>query len=242
MEPIYTMEFEVNDNVVDCHGRLKPSQILYLCQDMGGRHCEALALDYETLASRHLFWAVVRHRVQVSRLPRRGETIRVETWPMPTTRTAYPRSVIAYDTEGNECFRAISLWVLMDLQTRKMITPGNSGIEVVGMVRGNELTTPGGLICRDLSGDTVRTVTYTDLDRNGHMNNTRCMEWMWDLLDSRFHGSHEIRELTVCYLNEAREGEQMKLHYGFLDETTMQMDAHTGEDDHRVFSVKALFE
>lgn len=242
MEPIYTLEFEVNDNVVDCHGRLKPSQILYLCQDMGGRHCEALALDYETLASRQLFWAVVRHRVQISRVPTRGESIRVETWPLPATRTAYPRSVIAYDMQGNECFRAISLWVLMDLQTRKMITPGSSGIVVGGMVRGNELAAPGGLICRDLGGDTQRKVTYTDLDRNGHMNNTRCMEWLWDLMDSRFHGSHSIREFTVCYLNEAREGEVLSLRYGFLDDTTLQLDARTGEDNHRVFSVKAQFD
>lgn len=242
MEPIYTMEFEINDNVVDCHGRLKPSQMLYLCQDMGGRHCEALSLDYEALASRHLFWAVVRHRVQIDRLPLRGETIRVETWPLPTTRTAYPRSVIAYDADGSECFRAISLWVLMDLQTRKMITPGSSGIEVIGTLRGNELAIPGGLACRDLSSDTRRVVTYTDLDRNGHMNNTRCMEWFWDLLDSRFHGSHAIREFTVCYFNEARESEALSLHYGFIDGQTMQLDARAGEDDHRVFSVKAQFD
>lgn len=242
MNPVYTTNFEITDNTVDMNGRLKPSHILYFAQEMGGQHCVQLSLDYETLAKRRLFWAVVRHRVQVSRLPMRGETIRVETWPMPATRSAYPRSVIAYDSEGNECFRSITLWVLMDLDTRNMILPGKSGISVEGTLRGDELALPGGLVCRDLDSSAARTVVYSDLDRNGHMNNTRCMDWLDDLFDSRFHMEHPIREFTVCYLSEAREGQQLMLHYGYTPDGCIQMDAKSTEDDHRVFSVKAIFD
>ena len=72
-------------------------------------------------------WAVTRHRVQITRLPKSGETIRVETWAMPTTRVAYPRSVVAYDEKGQELFRSITLWVLMNMDTRAMIQPGQTG-------------------------------------------------------------------------------------------------------------------
>ena len=102
MEPIYTQHFEINDSGVDRYGRLKPSMILFYAQEVAGQHCLSLSVDYDTLAKRRLFWAVIRHRVQVTRLPMRGETIRVETWPMPTTRVAYPRSVVAYDENGEE--------------------------------------------------------------------------------------------------------------------------------------------
>ena len=61
---------------------------------------------------------------------------------MPTTRTAYPRSTIAYDADGKECFRAISLWVLMDTQNRSMVLPGKSGVDVAGLLRGCELAVP----------------------------------------------------------------------------------------------------
>lgn len=242
MQPIYTTHFEITDNTVDRYGRLKPSQILYFAQEMGGQHCVQLALDYETLAKKRLFWAVVRHRVQVTRLPARGETIRVETWPLPATRTAYPRSVIAYDEAGNECFRAITLWVLMDMDSRNMILPGKSGISVEGTLRGNELTVPGGLICKNLENEADRTVAYSDLDRNGHMNNTRCMDWLEDLFPSEFHAEHPIREFTVCYLAEAREGQLLSQSYGYVDDSCIQLDTKTGEDNHRVFSVRALYE
>jgi len=111
MEPLFVQNFEINDNLVDRYGRLMPSKILYFAQEVAGQHCNLLSVDYDTLARKRMFWAVIRHRVQVTRLPFRGETIRVETWPMPTTRVAYPRSVVAYDEAGKECFRSISLWV-----------------------------------------------------------------------------------------------------------------------------------
>ena len=244
MEPIYVRNFTVEDAYVDRYGRMKPSQILYLAQDMGGRHSALMSLDYDTLAGRNLFWAVTRHRVQVSRMPMRGETLRLETWPLPTTRAAFPRSVVAYDAQGNEVFRCITLWVLMDLNTRKMIVPGKSGIIVAGTLRGNELPAPNGLIPKPLGTQTSRTVAFTDLDRNGHMNNTRCLDWIADLLPSRFHESHTVTDFTVCYLAEARELQELRMNWDMSDGCTLQVDATTGagEETHRVFSAKLYFD
>lgn len=244
MEPIYRKDFEIDDSQVDCFGRMKLSQILFVAQEMGGEHSALMALDYDTLARRRLFWAVTRHRVQITRLPRSGETIHVETWPMPTTRVAFPRSVVAYGEDGGECFRAISLWVLMDLDTRNMILPGKSGITVTGTVRGTELAIPAGLIPRQLANSRSRTVCFTDLDRNGHMNNTRYLDWIGDLFPSSFHRDHRITEFTVCYLSEAREGCTMDIHFGIPQDGCVQIDADRkeGGDTHRVFAARLLYE
>ena len=246
MEPIYSQTFTVNDSNVDRYGRLRASTILYYAQEVAGQHCNALALDYDTLARRRLFWAVIRHKVQITRLPTRGEEIRVETWPMPTTRVAFPRSVIAYDASGSECFRAVSLWVLMDLDKRNMILPGKSGISVQGTVRGLELATPNSLAPRMLRNSRKRAVCFTDLDRNGHMNNTRYLDWIDDLLPSAFHEGHPPREFTVCYLSEAREGQELDVSWELLEGSVLQVDAHReaaevpGKQE-RVFSARVLF-
>lgn len=244
MEPIYQQDFEIRDICVDRYGSLKPSTILYFAQEVAGQHCTELALDYDTLARRRLFWAVTRHRVQVTRLPMRGETVHIETWPMPTTRVAYPRSMVAYDAEGNECFRSISLWVLMDLDTRNMILPGKSGIVVSGTLRGTELALPNGLVPKPMTNGRSRDVCFTDLDRNGHMNNTKYMDWIDDLLPSAFHEEHPVKEFTVCYHSEAREGQNLALSWDFLDDGCLRVDAHRkGEQrDELVFSAKMLFD
>ena len=243
MEPIYQQTFHINDNAVDCFGRLKPSMILYYAQEVAGRHFDLISMDYDTLEKKHMFWAIIRQRVQVSRLPLRGETIRVETWPMPTTRVAYPWSVVAYDEQGEEIFRCISLWVLMDLNSRAMILPGKSGISVEGTLRGNELAAPGSLAPKALNQHRLRPVCFTDLDRNGHMNNTRYLDWIDDLLPSEFHAQHSPSELTVCYLSEAREGQQLDMRWDMLEDGCLQVDAfrNLGDKDERIFSARLLY-
>ena len=243
MEPIYQQDFEITDNCVDCYGRLKPSMILYYAQEVAGRHFDLIAMDYDALARKGMFWAIIRQRVQITRLPMRGEKLHVETWPMPTTRVAYPRSVVAYDASGSECFRSISLWVLMDLNNRSMILPGKSGISVVGTLRGNELAAPNSLLPKALTQHRSRAVCFTDLDRNGHMNNTRYLEWIYDLLPSGFHAEHTVKEFTVCYLSEAREGQALDLRWDFGEDGCLQVDAHrdTEEKDERIFAAKLLF-
>ena len=244
MEPIYSEEFKITDLYIDCFGRLLPSKILYMMQEVAGNHFAQLSMDYDSLAQRGLFWAITRNKVQITRLPMRGETIRLETWPMPTTRVAYPRSIVAYDEAGNEVFRAITLWVLMDLGNRSMVLPGKSGIDVTGTLRGNELATPMGLPAKALVNHRKRYVNFTDLDRNAHMNNTRYLDWVYDLLGADFHKDHILREFTLCYLNEAREGQQLELTWDFPEAGCLMMDAHRHQDDKsdRIFAAKLLFD
>ncbi len=247
MEAIYRQNFTVTEPQADRFGRAKPSALLYFIQEAAGRHSSLMALDWESLSKKHLFWAITRNKVQVTRLPLLGETITVETWPMPTTRVAYPRSVVAYDQQGNELFRSISLWVLMDTRTRAMILPGKSGVVVDGTLTGNELTVPHSLIPHPMEQVTQKVVSYTQLDRNGHMNNTCYLDWVMDLLPSGFHQSHPVQEFTLCYLSEAREAEQIHLHWELTDGPALTVDAHrAGTDSHqgkgRVFSAELLFE
>ena len=239
MEPIYKHQFTVTENHVDRFGRVKPSVLLYYVQEAAGRHCSLLAVDHDTLSHRHLFWAVTRNRVQITRLPRLGEKVFIETWPMPTTRVAYPRSVVAYDENGLELFRSISLWVLMDDRTRAMILPGKSGVMVDGTLTGTELDVPRAIVARPMGSSRVCSVGYSLLDRNGHMNNTRYMDWTDDLLPSEFHRDHPVQEFTVCYLNEAREGDAITLGYELSDGPVLTVDA-TREGE-RIFSAQILY-
>jgi acyl-ACP thioesterase len=199
-----------------------------------------LGLSWEQLAEKGLCWAVVRHRVQITRLPCRGETVIAETWPMPTTRTAYPRALVIRDKDGNELLRLISLWVLMDLNTRAMILPGKSGVEVTGTLRGTELSTPRAIATRTMEQSMERTVLLSDVDRNGHMNNTRYLDWVMDLLPSAFQEGHSLRELTVCYMTESREGQTLDLGWTMTEDGILQVDGtRNGE---RIFAALMQFE
>ncbi len=241
----YQHDYLVTDAHVDCFGRLKSSMLLFFCQDVAGHHCLQLGTDYDSLARKNLFWAIIRQKVQITRLPRSGETIHVQTWPMPTTRTCYPRSTVAYDQEGNELFRSIGMWVLMDRTTRAMILPGKSGVTVQGLLTGTELATPGSLSPKQLANLSLRQVSYSDLDRNGHMNNTKYLEWMDDLLPSAFHRDNVPKEFTVCYHSEARETDELHMSWQVNEENLFQIESwrETPENGsfHRIFAAQIQY-
>jgi len=246
MKPIYSKKFKIGDTQVNCFDRLKNSQILALMQEAAGEHSALLGADKDSLKAKDLFWALIRYHIEIKRLPRAGETITVETWPMPTTRTAYPRATVAYDAEGNELFRGISLWVLMSFATRAMVLPAKSGVLVEGYVRGNELSVPGSLLPKALENCEKRLVRFSDLDINGHVNNCRYMEWVDDLLNADFHARHCPKEMVICYLSETREGETVDIAWALENGETLCVDAHRKEEPvsmghSRVFSVQIRF-
>jgi len=246
MEQIFTQTHNVTEAQLDSHGRLKPSSLLTIVQSAAGGHCKLLSLDWEALSKRNLFWAVLRHRIHILRQPSVGEVLTVQTWPMPTTRSCFPRACEARDSRGNVVFRTLSLWVLMDTNTRAMVLPGKSGIALDGFVRGDELETPGSIAPCPLENTTARRVSTADLDRNGHMTNSRYLDWIDDLLPDEFTAERAPGEILICYLAEALEGQELALHWQETGKDLVQVEglrAHTDVPGKhtRVFAAKVRF-
>jgi hypothetical protein len=145
--------------------------------------------------------------------------------------------------EGNILFRSLCLWVLMSLDSRAMILPGKSGISVPGTVRGLELANPSSLMPKPLLNVQRRTVRYSHLDVNGHMNNTHYLDWVEDLLPSQFHENCPAHDFTICYHAEATEGQNLDLHWELLENGVLQVDAYkeNGDNPGRAFSVQVLY-
>ena len=244
MESTHTEQYTVTPLHADCFGRCKPSSLLRFAQEAAEGHCLRLGADWNTMAQKNYFWAVIRQRMEITRLPATGETVTVKTWPMPTTRVAYPRATEGFDADGNSLFRILSVWVIMDMTTRAMILPGKSGVEVAGTCFGTELKVPGGLPAAELERACCRSVCFSDLDINGHMNNTRYLDWLCDLLPARWHKEHPMKAVTICYMSEAQEGQNLHLRWSDgdvlrVDGSVSETDAHNGHT--RIFSAQAEF-
>ena len=246
MTSTYHAQFQVTDEFLDENHQLKTSALLYFVQEVSGQHATVLGTGWDALQEKHLFWAIIRHRVRITRLPMAGETVTLETWPMPTTRVAYPRATVAYDEDGCELFRTTALWVLMDTETRAMVLPARSGVTVEGILTGNELEAPGSLSPKELSQTVPHQVTEAELDRNQHMNNTRYMDWIDSLLLGDFRKEHPMQEFTVCYLSEARKGQSLELCWELSGEQVLSVEVQRPKDDEsgkteRIFAAGVVF-
>lgn len=245
MELLYEHSVTVAEKDVNDRNQLKLSALLYYAQETAGAHCSLLGFDRDALEDKNLFWAVLRHRVILYRLPAASEEITVQTWPMPVTRAAYPRAVRALDRSGQKLFEVMSLWVLMDRDSRGMMLPGKSGVDVPGIVLGDEPSSPGSLIPGTHDRAVQWTVTPDDLDINGHVNNTKYLDHV-EQLTADLCQTQCPKEITVCYLAEGRLGQTFTLHYTMSPEGVFTLDGTRPKTDapektERVFAVKAVF-
>lgn len=238
----FEMKFDLPAERYDSRGILKPSAVLYMCQEAAGEHCRLFGLDWDTLQKRDLFWAVIRVNARIHRLPGKGETLRVVTWPMPTTRSAFPRTTEGYDEKGQLLFTVTNLWVLVDTKKRAMLLPGKSGVALDGITLGRELPLPGSIVPAEYENRTPRQVTQADIDRNGHMNNTRYIDWLCDLLEQT---DAPVKALHAVYHNEALLGDDLVLHWERSGENMaleiLRTPETEGEKWDRIFAARVEF-
>lgn len=220
---------------------MTPGDLLRCAQETAGHHCDQLGVNQAYLDEKGLFWAIIRNRLAIYRLPKAGEILRLETWPMPTSRTAYPRSVVAYGENGEMLFACHSLWILMDMESRAMVLPGKSGVEVAGITREGALPAPKSLSPVAEESAFYRTVCAPDIDKNRHMNNARYLDWVAQLIPA----GTRLTGANLCYLNESREGQTLRVCCGEATDhalaVELRREKENGDFD-RIFAARLEFD
>ena len=212
MLKIYSQDFRIASYQTDLTARMKPSAILEIMQEMAGAHAELLNVGRNRLLPMNLCWVLTRVEVRMDRYPVSGEIITVETFPMPNRRVFFPRYFIFRDAKGQQIGCAGSLWVVLDITNRKM---GNPAQIAAFMPDNSDLTAPLGTpaTVEELPGDAVaadRQPVYTDLDVNGHVNNTRYLDWCCNALGIDAMCSGIMKTFAVNYNQEILPGQEVR--------------------------------
>ena len=211
MEKSYTDTFELRSLACDMQGRWKPGAILETMQEIAGDHCARLGLPRPVMDGLGIAWVLSRVRVQLKRQPRMGETISASTWPLPPRHLFYPRVNAFLDGEGNEIGAASSLWLLMDLNTRRVV---NSDAVLARLPDNADM--PAGIplgVARALAGEAAESAfmpPYADFDLNGHVNNTKYLDWTVNALGHAVMGDRRLAEFTIGYEREIRPDEAIR--------------------------------
>ncbi len=195
----------------DRFGRLTPAQILVVMQEMAGEHSHLLGMGREALLKENAIWVLTRSEVHVSRYPLYLETVRVRTFPGAARRMLFPRFFTFETEDGERLVTASSYWALMDIHEGKMVLPP----AILSLMPDtSDMTPPMGCpssvkLVDGPEETSLYAPRYTDLDLNGHVNNTRCAGWLCDLLGESVLKDRPPQTLTVNYNREIRGSEPL---------------------------------
>ena len=211
MSQPYTVSFPLDMCAVDFTGRWQPGAVFRAMQEASSAHCASLHASYQELHALGLAWVLTRASLEMERYPTLGQTVTVSTWPTETRHAFFPRHY-TFALDGEEIGRATALYVLLDIETRKIATPARLTVPIPVCPRPAPLPMPGNLTALEAPVRSASyTPVYTDLDMNGHVNNTRYVDWFMNQFPLEKHKREELARLLIHYHFEVRPEEPLRL-------------------------------
>lgn len=246
MEPVslYKETYHVDLGDVDFQEQLRLSKLFTHFQDVASLASINLGFGIHTLGEKFgVAWILMRIRVDIIRNPVLDEDITIETWPLEPKKLEFNRDYIVRDQEGNIIVRAISTWVIMDIEERKLKRTSTIGFTFPESIEERAIDSNMNKLkhAGELEVSYKKVIGYSDIDFNGHLNNSRYVDYIMDSFNLDEHRKYRIESLEVHYLNEALPGENLVLYKGTSDKDTGQVhiEGVDKDDEHIVFKAQA---
>lgn len=201
---VYRWENTVATYDVDQEGKLKMSAILKYNQEAGEQHISMQGFPAATMrADFGLAFVVSAIAVRVYRRPSVGEKITVETWCEPIKKGYYTRNH-RYVARGEVLIECKGQYPLVDTNTGRVTRPLEQlgGKDLLFDERVNDSCEIQKLQPFDQGTQIDRRIFYTDIDYNGHLNNTRYADLVLDSLPQD-KMNNEIKEFHIKYKEAA---------------------------------------
>lgn len=202
-EENYTIPFAMTD----VKHEVIISQFISYCLGLSGRQSESIGRgDLAIFEQYGLVWVVTDYEMNLFRLPTYNETVRIVTEAISYNKFFCYRKFYVYDEEGNLLMDILSYFVLIDFETRKvtpvpddLIAPYQSE-KVKKIQRAPRYHTLENPDSKDYR------IRYFDIDMNGHVNNSKYLEWMYDALEYDFLLEHRPTYIQLKYVKEVSPG------------------------------------
>ena len=204
----------------DASWRLKPTSFMNMAQEAAGRHAVYLGFGYDDLIKTNTAWILSRVHVEVVDTPKWRDEITLNTWHKGLNRLFFLRDFLITDTEGRERVKATTSWLVLNLETRRLVRDPNL-MEEGTVCTENVIETPADKVQmpKDVEAELVRThlVSYSDIDTNGHTNNAMYMQWSMNAVGYDITSSRPVKEFTINFNHETKAGDHVEIYRAFVE-------------------------
>lgn len=210
---LHRKSFIVRTYEADLFNRLKISSLLNYMQETASEHANGLGFGYQQLKSANRFWVLSRILIELRGTITFDAEMVVETWPRDIDKFLAYRDY-RFNDSTNSCFgSATTAWIMLDGRThrpvlfnshefnihRSQLAPATSSIP-------DKLNAP-----EQFSGSCQRAITYSDLDLNYHVNNSKYAEYIFDCFDPEYLRNRLPISIQINFLKETRPGINLEI-------------------------------
>ena len=132
MGKAYEKEYELYYYDVDRNLRGNMSTIINILSDIGTKQSEELGSGMESLIENNMTWVFYNYHVKIFRNPTYGEKITVKTEAVGFKKFYALRSYEIKDSNGNIIVTANAIFLLINIEKRRMMRIPKDQYEVYG--------------------------------------------------------------------------------------------------------------
>jgi acyl-ACP thioesterase len=216
-----------------------------LAQEAAGQHAVHLGFGYDDLIKTNTAWILSRMHIQFVDIPKWRDEVTLTTWHKGLDRLFYLRDFILTDAEGNPKVKATTSWLVLNLETRRLVR--DPELMEDGTVNHEDvIETPADKVQMPKDVEPVlaleHVVAYSDVDMNAHANNAMYMQWAMDAVEYGLASSRSVKELTINFNHETKAGDKVMIYRAEVEkEDGIHVYVEGKVEDVSSFTVELIF-
>lgn len=246
MAEIYSKNHTIACYEADANQLMRPTAMLDMMQEAANINATALGFGYDELINSNTAWVLSRIHVKFEKLPLWRQEVNLKTWHKGVAKLFYLRDFILSDTEGNAMIKATTSWLIIDMNTRRLVRNSDLATSPDKCNKEDAIAEPADkvVVPVDIEPELVRKhpVTWSEIDTNGHVNNVKYAVWALDAVKPEDIKERPLKELLINYDAEVMPGDTVKIYRTIQESEDGLVYYITGKvDDKQNFSVKLIF-
>ncbi len=229
---VFEKEWEIYFTQCYSNGRIRFSDLSNILQLTAGEHANAVGFGFKEMAKHNQTWVLSRIRIEIARLPKWMDHVKVKTWVQELEGARSTRN-FEITVNGEIFVTATSYWAVINTVKRSS--------ETLAISTENFTTYPDRPATQrpfsklDIS-QTVKNldeycVKLSDLDIVNHANNVKYLDWCMDRLPIELVLTNQIKSLEMNYLRELRYNDTVEINgdatdQGYFMTVTKQQRIH----------------
>ena len=235
---MYIKEYEIKYYEQNWKGDLKESALLNFLQDIATLSAESLGFGYTFTFQNGYAWVVLKYHIELYEEIKDYSKKKKKTESRGTTKLYAFRDFEICTRDDRLIGRAVSAWVLIDINSRKILPMQ----KVLSFVSPYEKR-PDDLDYEKIENfDTSQyqktfEVRYDDIDVNRHANNSNYLVWALETLPVEFRKKHYPSSIDIKYRKETTVGKKVQSFAKIFDNYSLHI-IKDSQDNEELCSVK----
>ena len=196
------------------------AEILRITTDAAGEDFTDRDMPWTFLQEKGIVIIVSRVSFHVYKMPKYDSIITLKTYEAAPMGPLCTRMFELYDAETNELLiKGLSLWTCLDFINKKLMPakafpyrPCPTNIAEFEGIKAGKISIP-----ENMKTIAKHIIQYSELDANGHTNNSKYINFAIDNLPKEFQ-KKQIKDLRLNYSKEALLGEELEIKAAYNPE------------------------